>query len=152
MSGERSLVPVEDIARRIHSVRGQRVMLDSDLAELYGVETRALNQAVKRNAGRFPGDFVFRLSREEASNLRRLRSQFVILKRGEHLKYGPLAFTEHGAVMVAMVLNGSRAVQMSLFVVRAFLRLREWVVGQAGLAASRQAEGAAPVLLPICQI
>ena len=135
MSGERSLVPVEDIARRIHSVRGQRVMLDSDLAELYGVETRALNQAVKRNAGRFPGDFVFRLSREEASNLRRLRSQFVILKRGEHLKYGPLAFTEHGAVMVAMVLNGSRAVQMSLFVVRAFLRLREWVVGQAGLAA-----------------
>ena len=74
-------------------MRGQRVMLDSDLAALYGVETRALNQAVKRNVARFPEDFVFRLSREEASGLRRLRSQFVILKRGEHLKYGPLAFT-----------------------------------------------------------
>jgi hypothetical protein len=104
-------------------------------AALYGVETRALNQAVKRNFARFPEDFVFRLSREEASGLRRSRSQFVILKRGEHLKYGPLAFTEHGAVMVAMVLNSPRAVQMSIFVVRAFLRLREWVVGQAELAA-----------------
>ena len=97
--------------------------------------TRALNQAVKRNVARFPEDFVFRLLREEASGLRRSRSQFVILKRGEHLKYGRLAFTEHGAVMVAMVLNSPRAVQMSIFVVRAFLQLREWVVGQAGLAA-----------------
>ena len=76
MSDEHAQVPVEDIARRIHTVRGQRVMLDSDLAALYGVETRALNQAVKRNVARFPGDFVFRLSREEASGLRRLRSQF----------------------------------------------------------------------------
>jgi hypothetical protein len=134
MPGQNGLERVDDLAQRILTVRGQRAILDRDLATLYGVQTRALNQAVRRNAGRFPADFVFRLSREEAADLTRLRSQNVILKRGEHLKYGPLAYTEHGAVMAAMVLNSPRAVQMSVFVVRAFLRLREWVAGQSDLA------------------
>jgi hypothetical protein len=122
------------VERLIVMARGQRVILASDLAAIYGVETRALNQAVKRNADRFPGDFAFRLSRAEAVALLRSRSQSVILKRGQNIRYLPLAFTEHGAVMVATVLNSPRAVQMSIFVVRAFLRLREWVAGQTQLA------------------
>ena len=133
MSGGRALVPVEDIARRIHAIRSQRVILDLDLASLYGVETRVLNQAVKRNGARFPSDFVIRLSRDEVANL---KSQFVISSSSwGGRRYHPLAFTEHGAVMAATVLNSPRAVQMSIFVVRAFLRLRQWVVGQADLAA-----------------
>jgi ORF6N domain len=135
MAGKQDHIRIDDITRTILTVRGQRVMLDRHLAALYGVETRALNQAVRRNAGRFPADFVFRLSREEVPDLGRLRSQNVILKRGENIKYGPLAYTEHGAVMAAMVLNSPRAVQMSVFVVRAFLRLRAWVAGRAELAA-----------------
>jgi hypothetical protein len=119
----------------ILTVRGARVILSSDLAAIYGVETKVLNQAVKRNADRFPADFAFRLPREEAAKLLRLRSQFVTLKPGAHLKYSPLVFTEHGAVMAANVLNSARAIQMSIFVVRAFLRLRTWVVDQTDLAA-----------------
>jgi hypothetical protein len=127
------VVPV--VERLTVLVRGQRVILAGDLAEIYGVETRTLNQAVKRNAERFPPDFVFRLTRAEAMDVHRSRSQSVILKRGANVKYAPLAFTEHGATMAASVLNSPRAVQMSVFVVRAFLRLREWVVGRAELAA-----------------
>ena len=115
-------------------VRRQRVILSSDLAEIYGVETRSLNQAVKRNADRFPPDFPFRLTGDETMEAQRSRSQPVILKQGQNIKYLPLAFTEHGAIMAATVLNSPRAVQMSIFVVRAFLRLREWVTGQAELA------------------
>ena len=122
------------VERLILTMRRQRVILASDLAAIYGVETRVLNQAVKRNADRFPFDFAFRLSRAEAAALPRSRSQSVILKRGQNVKYLPLAFTEHGAVMAATVLNSPRAVQMSIFVVRAFLRLREWVAGQAELS------------------
>jgi hypothetical protein len=126
------LTPVNDIAAKIHTVRGVRVMLDADLAALYGVETRALNQTVKRNAKRFPADFAFRLTEAEVT---RLISQIVTSKRGRGgPRKRPLAFTEHGAVMAATVLNSPRAVQMSIFVVRAFLRLRQWVVGQAELA------------------
>ena len=99
------------------------------------VNTDALNQAVKRNADRFPPDFLLRLTRDEADALRASRSRSVILKRGQNIKYAPLAFTEHGAIMAATVLNSPRAVHMSVFVVRAFLRLREWVAGQAELAA-----------------
>lgn len=131
MAGDR-IVPVE---RLILTVRGQRVILSSDLAGIYGVETRALNQAVKRNADRFPPDFAFRLTSDEAMEAQRSRSQSVMLKRGQNIKYLPLAFTEHGAIMVATVLNSPRAVQMSIFVVRAFLRLREWVAGQGELSA-----------------
>jgi hypothetical protein len=118
----------------IVTVRGQRVILAVDLAEVYGVEPRALNQAVKRNRRRFPGDFVFRLTRAEAETVRRSRSQIVILKRGHNIRYLPLAFTEHGAIMAASVPNSTRAVRMSVFVVRAFLRLREWAVAQSDLA------------------
>jgi len=123
------------VERLIRTVRRQRVILSSDPAEIYGVETRTLNQAAKRSADRFPPDFAFRLTRDEAMEVRRSRSQPVILKRGENIKYLPLAFTEHGAIMAATVLNSRRAVHMSIFVVRAFLRLREWVAGQAELSA-----------------
>jgi hypothetical protein len=123
------------VVRLIVTVRGLRVILSSDLARIYGVEPKVLNQAVKRNAQRFPPDFAIRLSREEVAELQRLRSQSVTLKRGAHVKYPPLAFTEHGAIMAAAVLNSPRAVQMSIFVVRAFLRLRGWVTGQADLSA-----------------
>src|SRR5436190_19622566 len=123
------------VENMIIPVRGQRVILSTNLASLYGVEPRALNQAVKRNAARFPADFAFRLTRSEARALERSRSQSVILKRGMNVKYPPLAFTEHGAVMAATVLNSERAVHMSIFVVRAFLRLRAWVADHSVLAA-----------------
>jgi hypothetical protein len=123
------------VDRTIVTVRGQRVILASDLARIYGVEARTLNQAVKRNAARFPSDFAFRLTRNEAIEIQRSRSQSVILKRGMNVKYLPLAFTEHGAMMVASVLNSSRAVEMSVFVVRAFVRLRELARNHVELAA-----------------
>ena len=115
-------------------VRGQRVILAADLARIYGVETRALNQAVKRNVQRFPDDFVFRLSPKEAEKIFRSRSRSVILKRGQNIKYLPYAFTEHGAIMAANVINSTRAVQMSVFVVRAFVRLRQLVIDHKELA------------------
>src|SRR2546422_10996388 len=99
-----SLIPVERIERTILRLRGHNVMLASDLAEIYGVETRAFNQAVKRNARRFPRDFAFRLTRHEAVQVERSRSQIVILKRGRNIKYAPLAFTEYDAIMAANVL------------------------------------------------
>jgi hypothetical protein len=105
-----------------------------DLAAAYGVLTKALNQAVKRNRGRFPADFVFRLNAAEAKRARRSRSQTVTLKRGENVKYLPWAFTEHGAVMAASVLNSPRAVEMSVFVIRAFIRLRAYARGHAEIA------------------
>jgi hypothetical protein len=112
--------PVEPLIREI---RGERVMLDSDLARIYGVPTFRFNEAVKRNLDRFPGDFRFQLTQEEAISL---RSQIAILKkgRGRHRKYLPYAFTEHGAIMAANILNSPQAVQMSVFVVRAFVALR----------------------------
>jgi len=108
----------------IVTVRGQRAILGDDLAWIYGVETRVLNQAVRRTAEKFPSDFMFQVTREEAAEVQRLRSQIVILKRGQHLKYLPYAFTEHGAIMAANVLSSPRAIQMSVFVVRAFVRMR----------------------------
>jgi hypothetical protein len=109
----------------IITVRGKRVILASDLAEIYGVQTRVLNQAVKRNPEKFPLDFMFQLTPQEVDEWRRSRSQSVILKRGSNIKYLPHVFTEHGAIMAANVLNSPRAVQMSVFVVRAFIKLRE---------------------------
>lgn len=131
MDGQISLVPIERIERSIILVRGEKVMLDSELAEIYGVETKVLNQAVKRNAARFPTDFMFQLTTEEWESL---RSQFVTLKRGEHRKYLPYAFTEHGALMLANVLNSERAAQTSVMVVRAFVRLRQMLASNAALA------------------
>ena len=106
----------------IHLVRGQRVMLDSDLADLYGVSTKVFNQAIKRNIDRFPADFMFQLTEGEDESL---RSQFVTSKPGRGgRRYLPYVFTEHGAIMAASVLNSPRAVEMSVFVVRAFVQSR----------------------------
>ena len=123
------------IEGRIVVVRDQRVILAGDLAKIYGVETRVLNQAVKRNRERFPDDFTFRLTRNEAAALALSRSQSVILKRGGNIKYLPYVFTEHGAIMAANVLNSPRAVRMSVYVVRAFIRLRHGVERQKEIMA-----------------
>jgi ATP-dependent Clp protease ATP-binding subunit ClpA len=124
---------VESVAGAIRVVRGQRVMIDSELAALYGVTTKRLNEQVKRNLRRFPVDFMFRLTAEEAEAL---RSQFATLKegRGRHRKYVPYAFTEHGAVQAANVLNSDRAIEMSVYVVRAFVQLRSLMSANAELA------------------
>lgn len=135
MTNQTDSTSVHDISRLIYSVRGQRVILDSDLAGVYGVEPRALNQAVKRNQDRFPQEFAFQLSGDEAAEVRRLRSQIVILKpgRGRHAKYAPYAFTEHGALMAATVLNSHRAVTMSIYIIRAFVKMREDLVTNAAI-------------------
>jgi hypothetical protein len=122
-----------DIEPLIVTVREHRVILASDLAGIYGVPTKALNQAVKRNLDKFPTDFMFRLTFAEAEDLRRSRSQIVTLKRGQNIKYLPCAFTEHGAIMAANVLNSPRATQMSVFVVRTFVRMREAVAANAAI-------------------
>ena len=96
---------LERLDRLIFEIRGQKVMLNADLAAVYGVETRVLKQAVRRNREKFPSDFVIQLTREETREIQRLRSRAVILKRGQHIKHLPYAFTEHGAIMAAMVLN-----------------------------------------------
>jgi hypothetical protein len=123
----RATLVIEDINPLIRVLRGQRVILAADLAKLYGVETKQLNQQIKRNSGRFPSDFVFQLSRAEVDELKPLRSQNVTLKQGEHLKYRPYAFTEHGAIMAANVLNSRQATAMSVYIVRAFIQQREMV-------------------------
>ncbi len=127
-----SITPAEKIESRILLIRGQKVMLDADIAELYGVETKVLNQAVRRNIERFPEDFMFQLTDQEAATL---RSQFVTSKRGRGgRRYRPYAFTEHGAVMLASVLNSPVAVEASIQVVRAFIRLREILATHKELA------------------
>lgn len=128
-----SVVPIERIAHRILLVRGRKVLLDAELAALYGVSTKRFNEQVRRNAARFPEDFMFRLSANEWDSL---RSQFATLKagRGQHRKYLPLVFTEHGAIMAATILNSSRATQVSVYVVRAFVRLRELLASNKALA------------------
>jgi aromatic ring-opening dioxygenase LigB subunit len=131
---ETGLVTPESVERAIIVLRGRRVILDSELAALYGVTVSVFNQAVKRNMERFPADFAFQLTREEYESL---RSQIVILKagRGAHRKYLPYVFTEHGAVMAASVLNSPKAVEMSVEVVRAFVRLRQILAANRQLAA-----------------
>lgn len=130
---ETSGLPVELVARRIYVFRGEKVMLDADLAELYQVPTKALNQAVRRNLERFPDDFMFHLTEDEAAAL---RSQFVTLAkgRGRYTKYAPLAFTELGVAMLSSVLNSDRAVQMNIVIMRAFVRLRELLATNKELA------------------
>jgi len=132
MDGQISLVPLERIERASIVVRGEKVMLDSELAEIYGVETKVLNQAVKRNVSRFPVDFMFQLTPEEAESL---RSQIVTSNEGRGgRRYLPYAFTEHGALMLANVLNSERAAQTSVQVVRAFVKLRQMLASNAELA------------------
>jgi hypothetical protein len=136
MSGQMDLVPVERIERAILSIRGEKVMLDSDLAELYGVSTGALNQAVKRNLGRFPPDFMFQLTEIEKTEVVTNCDNLARLKFSPHLPY---AFTEHGALMLANVLNSERAAQTSVMVVRAFVRLRQMLASNADLARKLEA-------------
>ena len=115
----------------IRLIRGQRVILDADLAQVYGVPTKQLNQAIRRNIEKFPDDFAFELDPEELTNL---RSQFVTSSGHGGRRYRPWAFTEHGAIMAANVLNSPRAVQMSVFVVRAFVKMRETLAQNKELA------------------
>ena len=140
------------IQRRIYEFRGRKVILDRDLASLYGVETKALNQAVKRNLGRFPEDFMFQLTKEEAEFSRSqivtmdnhaenervepLRSQIVTLKgRGHNIKYLPYAFTEHGVVMMASLLHSETAISMSVQITRAFIAMRQTIATLASTEA-----------------
>jgi len=116
------LAQAEFIERRIFSIRGHNVIIDSDLAKLYGVETKRLNEQIKRNRKRFPEDFVFQLSQEEFDHLRSQSATSSDSHGGR--RYPPYAFTEHGAIMAANVLRSDRAIEMSVFVVRAFVRLR----------------------------
>jgi ORF6N domain-containing protein len=127
-----AVIPPQLIERRIYITRGQRVMLDADLAELYQVPTKALNQAVRRNLDRFPEDFMFQLSKREAESL---RSQIVTSKveRGGR-RYRPYAFTEHGVAMLSSVLHSRRAVQMNIFIIRVFMKLREVLASHKDLA------------------
>ena len=126
------LVSMEKIQESIYLVRGHKVMLDSDLAVLYGVTTKRLNEQVRRNAGRFPEDFMFQLTDEETGAL---RSQFATSNRGRGGRRSrPYVFTEHGAVMLASVLRSETAIQASVYVVRAFVQLREMLASHKDLA------------------
>jgi hypothetical protein len=127
------LESTEHITRAILVLRGTKVLLDTELAVLYGVTTKRFNEQVRRNRERFPQDFMFQLTAEE---LTALRSQIATLKggRGQHRKYLPYAFTEHGAIMAATILNSPRAVEMSVYVVRAFVQLREMLSSNRELA------------------
>jgi hypothetical protein len=134
------LVPTKSLARRlpelealIYEIRGQKAMLDSDLARIYGTSTGALNRAAKRNRERFPSDFLFQISPAEWKNLK-CQIGTSISTHGGRRRGRPYAFTEHGAIMAANVLNSTRAVQMSVFVVRAFLKMRALLGDKRGLA------------------
>jgi hypothetical protein len=130
--GKPALIPIDAIQNRILLIRGQRVMMDYDLAALYGVTTARLNEQVRRNIERFPEDFVFQLGKQEFAAL---MSQFATsnVGRGGRRKL-PFAFTEHGAIMAASVLSSPRAVEVSVYVVRAFVRLRELLASNKELA------------------
>ena len=134
MERETAPASTEAIKDRIVVLRGLRVMLDADLAALYCVTTKRFNEQVHRNAERFPADFMFRLTNQELTSL---RSQIATLKtgRGQHSKYLPYAFTEHGAIMAATILNSPRATEVSVFIVRAFVQLREMLATHKVLAA-----------------
>lgn len=140
-----TLVPLARVASRIFELRGRRVILDADLAAIYGVTTKRLNEAVKRNQERFPEDLVFQLERQEVANLRSqiatfesdvrydVRSQSATASK-RIFRHTPFAFSEHGAIMAAAMLNSPQAVQMSLFMVRAFVQMREALAGHQELA------------------
>jgi len=130
---ETNLIPAAHIERRILFLRGQKVMLDSDLAFLYGVETKVLNQAVQRNRDRFPDDFMFQLSAEESQLV--LRSQIVTSKQGKGgRRYRPYAFTEQGVGMLSGVLNSPRAIHVHIAIIRTFVQLRQMLAANADLS------------------
>ena len=116
------IVSVEAITSRIYFIRGHKAMLDRDLAELYGVETKQLKRAVKRNIDRFPDGFMFELTKKEYNSL---RCHFGTLERGKHSKYSLMAFTEHGVAMLSSVLNSKRAIQVNIQIIKTFVRLRQ---------------------------
>jgi ORF6N domain len=133
MPKSKASVPIEGITRAILVLRGQRVLLDAELASLYGVTTKRLNEQVKRNAARFPEDFMFRLTRAETEALN--RSQIATgSQKHRDPRFPPYVFTEHGAIMAATILSSSRAVEMSVYVVRAFVHLRELLASNTALA------------------
>jgi hypothetical protein len=117
-----NIVPIERLTKKIYLIIGMAVMLDRDLAELYGVETKVLKQAVKRNINRFPDDFMFELSKKEYQSL---RSQNVTLKRGQHSKYLPFVFTEQGVAMLSSVLKSEKTVHVNIQIMRAFIMMRK---------------------------
>lgn len=131
MSKSRSIIPAERIERAILLVRGEKIMLDADLARLYGVETRVLVQAVKRNVDRFPRDFMFQLTKDEFDDL---RSQTVTSSQWGGRRYPPYAFTEQGVAMLSSVLRSKRAVQANVEIMRAFVRLRRMLASHEDLA------------------
>lgn len=132
MTDRREAKPIRDVQRLILEVRGQKVLLDEDLARLYGVTTKALNQAVSRNVERFPEDFAFRLTREEVANL---KSQTVTSRSGRHggRRKLPRVFTEEGVAMLSSVLRNERAVAVNIAIMRAFVRVRQVLAGQEAL-------------------
>jgi len=123
MADETMIIPHENIARRIYIIRNLQVMLDKDLAELYGVETKRLNEQVKRNINRFPSDFMFQLNQEEFNNL---KSQFATSSWGGVRKL-PFAFTEHGILMLSSILNSPKAIQVNIQIMRTFIRLKKYL-------------------------
>jgi hypothetical protein len=126
------LVPIERIENKIYLIRGQKVMLDRDLAELYGVQTKILKQAVKRNIDRFPTDFMFELTKNELS---KWRSQFVTsISDRMGLRWRPYAFTEQGVAMLSSILNSKKAIQVNILIIRAFVRLRQMIASHKRLA------------------
>ena len=131
---EANLIRPEQIEQAILLIRGQRVMLDRDLAALYGVATGNLNKALQRNLERFPADFMFQLTLEEAQMCLPSRFQSGILKRGQNIKYLPKVFTQEGVSMLFSVLRSPRAVQVNIAIMRAFVRLREMLLSNSGLA------------------
>ena len=120
-----TVVPDEVLMNKIYVIRGLKVMLDGDLSELYGVETKRLKEQVRRNIERFPSDFMFELSDEEYMQI---KTHFTHLGRGEHSKYKPFAFTEHGVLMLSTVLNSERAVKVNIQIMRVYVRLRESLI------------------------
>jgi len=131
VTGQKAIIPIGQIEQQILLIRGQRVMLDADLAGLYGTTTKRLNEQVKRNRGRFPEDFMFQLTKKEKAEVVAICDHLAKLKFSPVL---PNAFTEHGVIMVASVLNTKRAIQVSVFVVRAFVKLREMLSTHKELA------------------
>ncbi len=134
MAKAQSIIPIERIVSRIYVIRGEKVMLDSDLAQLYGVSTSRLNEQVKRNINRFPADFAFQLTRTEFDSL---RSQIATLKdggRGAHRKYLPYVFTEHGVAMLSSVLRSKKAVDVNIGIIRAFITVRQMLATNRELA------------------
>jgi phage regulator Rha-like protein len=126
------MILVQQVERKIYLIRGHKVMLDSDLAELYGVPAKVLNQAVRRNVERFPEDFMFQLTWEEVGELS--RSQFVTLKRGANIKYRSYVFTEQGVAMLSSVLRSKRAIQVNIIIMRAFVKLKQLLATHSALA------------------